>query len=78
MDTFVVYEQPVFVPIPHFAETRDGTMVLLDALINMLVEEFYYDSSCGAQGDVLDTDGAASVKYKVKDLLETIHGLMKN
>jgi len=74
VDAFVAYEQPVFVLIPPFAEIRGGAWVVLDASINKSVMEMYA-SAGSARGGVLEANGAASVKYRVKDLLKTMHRL---
>jgi len=74
VDAFVAYEQPVFVYIPPFAEIRGGAWVVLDASINASVMEMYAASG-SARGGVLEANGAASVKYRTKDLLKTMHRL---
>ena len=74
VDAFVAYEQPVFVFIPPFAEIRGGAWVVLDASINASVMEMYA-SSGSARGGVLEANGAASVKYRTKDLITTMHRL---
>jgi acetyl-CoA carboxylase/biotin carboxylase 1 len=74
VDAFVAYEQPVFVFIPPFAEIRGGAWVVLDASINASVMEMYA-SSKSARGGVLEANGAASVKYRAKDLIKTMHRL---
>lgn len=74
VDAFVAYEQPVFVFIPPFGEIRGGAWVVLDASINASVMEMYASSE-SARGGVLEANGAASVKYRTKDLLATMHRL---
>lgn len=74
VDAFVSYQQPVFVFIPPFAEVRGGAWVVLDASINSSVMEMYA-SSDSARGGVLEANGAASVKYRQKDLLKTMNRL---
>mmetsp|Transcript_9114 Transcript_9114/g.22318 ORF Transcript_9114/g.22318 Transcript_9114/m.22318 type:complete len:2359 (-) Transcript_9114:209-7285(-) len=76
VDAFVSYEQPVFVFIPPFAEIRGGAWVVLDASINSSVMEMYASSE-SARGGVLEANGLASVKYRTKDLLKTMHRLDK-
>lgn len=74
VDAFVKFQQPVFVYIPPFAEIRGGAWVVLDASINESVMEMY--ASVGnARGGVLEANGAASVKYRTKDILATMHRL---
>ena len=74
VDAFVSYEQPVFIFIPPFAEIRGGAWVVLDASINAAVMEMYAAKS-SARGGVLEASGAASVKYRTKDLIKTMHRL---
>lgn len=74
VDAFVAYEQPVFVFIPPFAEIRGGAWVVLDASINASVMEMYAAAG-SARGGVLEANGAASVKYRTKDLIKTMHRL---
>jgi acetyl-CoA carboxylase/biotin carboxylase 1 len=74
VDAFVAYEQPVFVFIPPYAEIRGGAWVVLDASINASVMEMYAAAG-SARGGVLEANGAASVKYRTKDLIETMHRL---
>ena len=74
VDAFVAYEQPVFVYIPPYAEIRGGAWVVLDASINSSVMEMYAASG-SARGGVLEANGAASVKYRTKDLIVTMHRL---
>jgi acetyl-CoA carboxylase/biotin carboxylase 1 len=74
VDAFVSYEQPVFVFIPPFAEIRGGAWVVLDASINASVMEMYAAKDT-ARGGVLEASGAASVKYRTKDLFTTMHRL---
>uniref|UniRef100_A0A7S1BIY5 Acetyl-CoA carboxylase n=1 Tax=Corethron hystrix TaxID=216773 RepID=A0A7S1BIY5_9STRA len=74
VDAFVNYQQPVFVYIPPYAEIRGGAWVVLDASINSAVMEMYA-SSKSSRGGVLEANGAASVKYRLRDLLATMHRL---
>lgn len=74
VDAFLAYEQPVFVFIPPHAEIRGGAWVVLDASINSSVMEMYA-SAGSARGGVLEANGAASVKYRMKDVKTTMHRL---
>merc|ERR1711862_204410 len=74
VDAFVAYEQPVFVFIPPFAEIRGGAWVVLDASINSSVMEMYVTAKT-SRGGVLEANGAASVKYRTKDMIPTMHRL---
>lgn len=73
VDALVAYEQPVFVFIPPYAEVRGGAWVVIDSAINPNVMEMYASST--ARGGVLEANGAASVKYRTKDLIATMHRL---
>lgn len=73
VDAFVKFQQPVFVYIPPHAEIRGGAWVVLDASINESVMEMY--AADDARGGVLEANGAASVKYRAKDMLATMHRL---
>ena len=77
VDAFVAHEQPVFVLIPPHAEIRGGAWVVLDASINSSVMELYATAKT-ARGGVLEANGAASVKYRMKDLIPTMHRLDEN
>jgi len=74
VDAFVSYEQPVFVFIPPFSEIRGGAWVVLDSSINSSVMEMYAAKGT-ARGGVLEANGAASVKYRTKELIATMHRL---
>jgi len=74
VDAFVAYTQPVFVFIPPYAEIRGGAWVVLDSSINSSVMEMYASAKT-ARGGVLEANGAASVKYRTKDLIATMHRL---
>jgi len=74
VDAFVKFTQPIFVYIPPHAEIRGGAWVVLDASINESVMEMYASVE-NAKGGVLEANGAASVKYRLKDILATMHRL---
>jgi len=74
VDALVAYTQPVFVYIPPFAELRGGAWVVVDATINKEVMEFYAAKG-SARGGVLEPVGAAAIKFKKKDIIETMHRL---
>ena len=74
VDAFVKCQQPVFVYIPPHAEIRGGAWVVLDASINESVMEMYA-SADHARGGVLEANGAATVKYRIKDIMATMHRL---
>lgn len=67
----VSFQQPLFVYIPPFAELRGGAWVVVDSTINSDVMEFY--AAEDARGGVLEAAGAASIKFREKDIIETAH-----
>jgi acetyl-CoA carboxylase carboxyltransferase component len=87
VDALVAYEQPLFVYIPpyagsppllssntrlqHLTELRGGAWVVVDSTINKDVMEFYCANN--ARGGVLEPNGAASIKFRGKDLKDTAH-----
>lgn len=73
VDALVDYKQPIFVYIPPFAELRGGAWVVVDSTINSDVMEFY--AADEARGGVLEAAGAASIKFRVKDVLASAHRL---
>jgi biotin carboxylase/acetyl-CoA carboxylase carboxyltransferase component/biotin carboxyl carrier protein len=73
VDALRVYKQPVFVYIPPGGELRGGAWVVLDTLINPEQIEMYADPT--ARGGVLEPEGTVDVKYRRRDLLNTMHRL---
>ena len=71
VDALVAYQQPLFVYIPPFAELRGGAWVVVDSTINADVMEFY--AAEDARGGVLEAAGAASIKFRDKDIIATAH-----
>ena len=71
VDALVAYQQPLFVYIPPFAELRGGAWVVVDSTINADVMEFY--AAEDARGGVLEAAGAASIKFRDRDVLATAH-----
>ncbi|GMI33846.1 hypothetical protein TeGR_g1277 [Tetraparma gracilis] len=76
VDALVSSKQPVFVYIPPHAELRGGAWVVVDATINAEVMEFYAAEG-SSRGGVLEANGAASIKFRHKDLIKTMHRLDK-
>ncbi len=74
VDALVEYKQPVMVYIPPYAEVRGGAWVVIDACINPTVMEMYAASE-GSRGGVLEAAGAASIKFRRKDLISCAHRL---
>eukprot|EP01041_Mallomonas_annulata_P000604 gene604-1167_t len=67
VDALVAYKQPLFVYIPPHAELRGGAWVVVDSTINDDVMEFY--AAEDSRGGVLEAAGAASIKFREKDVL---------
>ena len=61
----------MFVYIPPFAELRGGAWVVVDSTINADVMEFY--AAEDARGGVLEAAGAASIKFRDRDIVATAH-----
>ncbi|GMH62235.1 hypothetical protein TrLO_g1502 [Triparma laevis f. longispina] len=75
VDALVAYTKPVSVYLPPHGELRGGAWVVIDSTINASVMEFY--SSETARGGVLEAAGAASIKFRKKDLIKSMHRLDK-
>jgi hypothetical protein len=73
VDALVAYQQPLFVYIPPFAELRGGAWVVVDSTINADAMEFY--AAEDARGGVLEAAGAASIKFRDRDIVATAHRL---
>jgi biotin carboxylase/acetyl-CoA carboxylase carboxyltransferase component/biotin carboxyl carrier protein len=73
VDALRTYRQPVFVYIPPGGELRGGAWVVVDTLINPEQIEMYADPT--ARGGVLEPEGTVDVKYRRRDLLDTMHRL---
>ena len=73
VDALVAYQHPLFVYIPPFAELRGGAWVVVDHTINADVMEFY--AAEDARGGVLEAAGAATIKYRDRDIVATAHRL---
>lgn len=73
VDALVAYQQPLFVYIPPHAELRGGAWVVVDSTINPDVMEFY--AAEDARGGVLEATGAASIKFREKDIILAAHRL---
>ncbi|CAF3984611.1 unnamed protein product [Rotaria sp. Silwood2] len=73
VDALREYEQPVFSYIPPFGELRGGAWVVIDPTINLRYMEMYADRM--SRGGVLEPEGTVEIKYRMKDLIRTIHRL---
>jgi len=73
VDSLRTYCQPVFVYIPPLGELRGGAWVVLDSTINPNFMEMY--SSKNSRGGVLESSGIVEIKYREKDLNQTMFRL---
>ena len=73
VDALVAFKQPVYVYILPGAELRGGAWVVLDSSINPKMMKMYADPS--ARGNVLEPSGCVSVKFRDKEISNTIHRL---
>lgn len=73
VDELVDYKQPVFVYIPPHAELRGGAWVVVDPTINPDMMEMYAAEE--AKGGVLEPNGTVEIKYRKRDIENTIRRL---
>ncbi|XP_044738438.1 acetyl-CoA carboxylase isoform X3 [Chrysoperla carnea] len=64
------YEQPIFVYIPPYGELRGGAWAVVDSTINERFMEMYADSL--AKGGILEPEGTVEIKFRKKDLINTM------
>ncbi|KAM1551703.1 hypothetical protein ACFXTH_043944 [Malus domestica] len=64
------YKQPIFVFIPMMGELRGGAWVVVDSRINPDHIEMYADQT--ARGNVLEPEGMIEIKFRNKELLESM------
>uniref|UniRef100_A0A1B6DY08 Uncharacterized protein n=1 Tax=Clastoptera arizonana TaxID=38151 RepID=A0A1B6DY08_9HEMI len=65
------YTQPVIIYIPPNGELRGGAWAVVDPTINPVHMEMYADPE--SRGGVLEPEGIVEIKFRVKDLLKTMH-----
>jgi acetyl-CoA carboxylase/biotin carboxylase 1 len=73
VDALREYRQPVMIYIPPNGELRGGAWVVVDPTINERYMEMYADHE--SRGGVLEPEGTVEIKYRIKDLVKTIHRL---
>ena len=73
VDALRAYKYPVFVYLPPNGELRGGAWVVVDPAINEQVMEMYADKE--SRGGVLEAAGICDVKFRKKELIETMHRL---
>ncbi|KAL1223719.1 Acetyl-CoA carboxylase 1 [Cardamine amara subsp. amara] len=64
------YRQPVYVYIPKMGELRGGAWVVVDSQINSDYVEMYADET--ARGNVLEPEGMIGIKFRKKEMLESM------
>ncbi|XP_075245260.1 acetyl-CoA carboxylase-like isoform X3 [Convolutriloba macropyga] len=65
--------QPVLIYIPPYAELRGGAWVVIDPFINYQVMEMYADTN--SRGGVLEPEGTVEIKFKLKEIKQTMRRL---
>lgn len=73
VDALCEYKQPVFVYLPPHGELRGGAWVVVDPNINAEMMEMYADRQ--SRGGVLEPSGTIEIKYRTRDIIQTIHRL---
>eukprot|EP01062_Namystynia_karyoxenos_P024981 TRINITY_DN19789_c0_g2_i1.p1 TRINITY_DN19789_c0_g2~~TRINITY_DN19789_c0_g2_i1.p1 ORF type:complete len:2257 (+),score=954.46 TRINITY_DN19789_c0_g2_i1:116-6886(+) len=73
VQNLTAYTQPVFVYIPPHAELRGGAWVVIDPRINRKCIEMYVDPS--SRGGVLEPEGIVEIKFREKEILQTMDRL---
>lgn len=73
VDNLTKYSKPVFVYLPPHAELRGGAWVVLDPSINKREMEMYADPS--SRGGVLEPSGTVEIKFKQRDIFDTMDRL---
>ena len=71
VDSLRTYGQPVVMYIPPGCELRGGAWVVVDSQINCEAVESYADPS--AKGGVLESEGVVEIKFRVAELVDTMH-----
>ncbi|XP_076754635.1 acetyl-CoA carboxylase isoform X3 [Xylocopa sonorina] len=71
VDALRSYTRPIFVYIPPNGELRGGAWVVVDPMINLRYMEMFADTT--SRGGILEPSGIVEIKFKLKDLLKTMH-----
>ncbi|CAH8599596.1 unnamed protein product [Schistosoma mattheei] len=74
IDSLRRYTKPVFVYLPPNSQLRGGAWVVVDPAINPDFMEMYADPISSRAG-VLEPEGTVEIKYRQKDLIDTINRL---
>ncbi|KAJ9595497.1 hypothetical protein L9F63_013319, partial [Diploptera punctata] len=67
------YKQPILIYIPPNGELRGGAWAVVDTTINPRHMEMYADPE--SRGGVLEPEGIVEIKFRLKDLVKTMHRL---
>ena len=65
------YARPVLVYIPPNGELRGGAWAVVDPTINPRHMEMFADNT--SRGGVLEPEGTVEIKFRIKDILKTMH-----
>ncbi|CAH8552710.1 unnamed protein product [Schistosoma turkestanicum] len=74
IDSLRRYTKPVFVYLPPNSQLRGGAWVVVDPAINPDFMEMYADPISSRAG-VLEPEGTVEIKYREKDLINTMNRL---
>lgn len=67
------YTQPILIYIPPNGELRGGAWAVVDTTINPRYMEMYADPD--SRGGVLEPEGIVEIKFRLKDILKSMHRL---
>lgn len=73
VDELQMYKQPILTYIPPNGELRGGAWAVVDTSINPSHIEMYADPD--SRGSVLEPEGVAEIKYRLRDVVKTMHRL---
>lgn len=65
------YTQPIIIYLPPNGELRGGAWAVVDMTINPRYMEMYADPE--SRGGVLEPQGIVEIKFRLRDLLKTMH-----
>jgi acetyl-CoA carboxylase/biotin carboxylase 1 len=71
VDSLREYNQPIIVYIPPSGELRGGAWAVVDKTINPRHMEMYADPD--ARAGVLEPEGTVEIRFRQKDLINTMH-----
>lgn len=71
VDELQQYNEPIIIYIPPNGELRGGAWAVVDNQINPNHIEMYADPD--SRGGVLEPEGIVEIKFRMKDLLKSMH-----